>query len=265
MLAVHLFVRYAHINLCHCFSSSWYQGLAATSACGSSWTFLFTFFQYLGIDRIIGGAGHFKITAVPPPAWRLLLRLCVCERECVYLFPIISSNLPATPTHTPVQCAARHMVEQARKNVIDNVHVRTILYRCGHRENVEMFGACNSYHQNQLQDHKNKPTRNWEHTSSLFGAAQNFSASRNILFTYFQVCVIGMASSQKGKNVYFHVTVKQWTYLLWIQNTKLWKVVKNRCGKLRHSRIGSVVQINKRFSWNQYWKSNREWIRLKTD
>ena len=60
-------------------------------------------------------------------------------------------------------------------------------------------GACNSYNQNQLQVSKNKPTRNWEHTPSLFGAAQNLSASRNILFTYFQVCVIGMASSQKRK------------------------------------------------------------------
>ena len=47
----------------------------------------------------------------------------------------------------------------------------TILYRCGHRENVKMFGAYKSYHQNQLQVSKNKPTRNWEHTPSLFGAA----------------------------------------------------------------------------------------------
>ena len=44
MLIVHLFVSYAHVNLCHFASSSWCQGLAATSACGSSWTFLFTFF-----------------------------------------------------------------------------------------------------------------------------------------------------------------------------------------------------------------------------
>ena len=36
MLIVHLFVSYAHVNLCHFFSSSWCQGLAATSACGSS-------------------------------------------------------------------------------------------------------------------------------------------------------------------------------------------------------------------------------------
>ena len=43
MLIVHLFVSYAHVTLCHFFSSSWCQGLAATSACGSSWTFLFTF------------------------------------------------------------------------------------------------------------------------------------------------------------------------------------------------------------------------------
>ena len=62
-----------------------------------------------------------------------------------------------------------------------------------------MFGAYNSYHQNQLQVSKNKPTRNWEHTPSLFGAAQNLGAKRNILFSYFQVCVTGMASRQKGK------------------------------------------------------------------
>ena len=45
MLVVHLFVSFAHVNLCHFFSSSWYRELAATSACGSSWTFLFTFFH----------------------------------------------------------------------------------------------------------------------------------------------------------------------------------------------------------------------------
>ena len=44
VLIVHLFVSYAHVNLCHFFSSSWCRGLAATSACGSSLTFLFTFF-----------------------------------------------------------------------------------------------------------------------------------------------------------------------------------------------------------------------------
>ena len=43
MLIVHLFVSYAHVNLCHFFSSSSCLGLAAASACGSSWTFLFTF------------------------------------------------------------------------------------------------------------------------------------------------------------------------------------------------------------------------------
>ena len=44
MLIVHLFVSYAYDNY-HFFSSSCCQGLAATSACGSSWTFLFTFFN----------------------------------------------------------------------------------------------------------------------------------------------------------------------------------------------------------------------------
>ena len=37
-------VSHAHVNLCHFSSSSWCQGLTATSACGSSWTFLVIFF-----------------------------------------------------------------------------------------------------------------------------------------------------------------------------------------------------------------------------
>ena len=45
MLIVHLFVSYAHVDLCHLLSSSWCEGLSATSAYGSSWTFLFTFFK----------------------------------------------------------------------------------------------------------------------------------------------------------------------------------------------------------------------------
>ena len=47
MLVVHLFVSYAHVNLYHFFSSSLCQGLAAASACGSSWTFLFTVLHIL--------------------------------------------------------------------------------------------------------------------------------------------------------------------------------------------------------------------------
>ena len=50
MLIVHLFVSYAHVNLCHFFSSSWCRGLAAASACGSSWPFLFTFFHHDTMD-----------------------------------------------------------------------------------------------------------------------------------------------------------------------------------------------------------------------
>ena len=52
MLIVHLFINYAHVNLCHCFSSSWYQGLAVTSAFGSSSTFLFTFLRSRKIPEI---------------------------------------------------------------------------------------------------------------------------------------------------------------------------------------------------------------------
>ena len=45
MLIVHSFVSYAHVNLCHFLSSSWCRGLAAASACGSSWTFLLNFYN----------------------------------------------------------------------------------------------------------------------------------------------------------------------------------------------------------------------------
>ena len=54
MLIVHLFVSYAHVNLCHFFASSWCRGLAAASACGSSLTFLFTFLHYFGELIAIG-------------------------------------------------------------------------------------------------------------------------------------------------------------------------------------------------------------------
>ena len=53
MLTVHLFVSNAHVNLCHFFSSSWCQGLVATSAFGSSWTFLFTLLAVLGKNEYL--------------------------------------------------------------------------------------------------------------------------------------------------------------------------------------------------------------------
>ena len=60
VLIVHLFVSYAHANLCHFFSSSWCQGLAAASACGSSWTFLFTFFNNKKDKYIVSMVGISK-------------------------------------------------------------------------------------------------------------------------------------------------------------------------------------------------------------
>ena len=45
MLIVQLFVSYAHVNLCRFFSSYWCRGLAAASACGSSWAFLFALLE----------------------------------------------------------------------------------------------------------------------------------------------------------------------------------------------------------------------------
>ena len=61
MLIVHLFVSYAHVNLCH-FFSSWCRGLAAASACGFSWTFLFTFLFPNGIKWYYDSFLTFLIT-----------------------------------------------------------------------------------------------------------------------------------------------------------------------------------------------------------
>ena len=74
MLFVHLFVSYAHVNLCHFFSSSWCRGLAAASACGSSWNFLFTFFQlsWLGPDdlSLVTGPPAFNSWTFVAPAFQ---------------------------------------------------------------------------------------------------------------------------------------------------------------------------------------------------
>ena len=74
MLIVHLFVSYAHANLCHFFSSSWCQGLAATSACGSSWTFPFTFFLM-------------EVYPTPP-----IFTFIICFKESLLLMHDISHN-----------------------------------------------------------------------------------------------------------------------------------------------------------------------------
>ena len=41
-----IFLLAMHTLICHFFSFSLSWGLAAASACGSSWTFLFTFFNF---------------------------------------------------------------------------------------------------------------------------------------------------------------------------------------------------------------------------
>ena len=68
MLIVHLFVSYPRVNLCYFFSSTWCQGLAATSVCGYSWAFLFTFFnKYLENINVLyeeqaGFRNHYSAT-----------------------------------------------------------------------------------------------------------------------------------------------------------------------------------------------------------
>ena len=78
MLIVHLFVSYAHVNLCHFFSSSCCQGLAATSVCGSSWTFLFTFFH--------GSQIEFGFITMRQTVSRIVMYECCLQRRKVEQF-----------------------------------------------------------------------------------------------------------------------------------------------------------------------------------
>ena len=66
MFIVHLFVSYAHVNLCHVFCSFWCRGLTAASDCGSSLTFLFNFFNIFSLFFF------FKYIITMPKTYKLL-------------------------------------------------------------------------------------------------------------------------------------------------------------------------------------------------
>ena len=82
-------------------------------------------------------------------------------------------------------------------------------------------------------------------SSSPFEALQNLSTSRNIVFTYFQVCVIEMASSQNGK-IYKVLCSCEAGDVPFMDSELLscLKLLKIDVGKSRLSRIGSVVQTS---------------------
>ena len=98
MLFVHLFVSYAHVNLCHVFSSSWCRGLAVTSAYGSSWTFLFTFLnQNLPAFCSVQDKCHICEITIIPKSWvecpvRRLGSQCSLS-NLAYLIPFDSLTL----------------------------------------------------------------------------------------------------------------------------------------------------------------------------
>ena len=86
---MHLFVSYAHFNLCHFFSSSWCQGLAAISACGSSWTFLFVFLRVpnLAISVCYGSKQESYLVANPKGrVSRDLAHMLRAYYECLNVF-----------------------------------------------------------------------------------------------------------------------------------------------------------------------------------
>ena len=153
------------------------------------------------------------------------------------------SSTPPRPSPPPPR-PNRHTVLQATKNVMKMVHVRYYSEVYGYKRARCLELATVIIKINKIV----KPTRNWEHTPSLFEASQNLSASRNIVFTYFQVCVTEMASSQNGKMYQVSCSCEAGNApFVGSELLSCLKLLKNRCGK-RHSRIGSVVQTNKRFS-----------------
>ena len=105
VLVVHLFVSYAHVNLCHFFSSSWCRWLGEASVCGSFLTFLFTFFyQSLSNDRRLeaeianvskfafSGVGLlFHVCAAEQIGREIILSLAVLEKK-KYMWALILEN-----------------------------------------------------------------------------------------------------------------------------------------------------------------------------
>ena len=92
VLIMHLFVSFAHVNLCHFFSSSWCQELAATSACGSSWTLLFTFLCSLCFSWVFTEIWHhFLILEVVVVGHENISRGVVCcWRRDVHLVLLVA-------------------------------------------------------------------------------------------------------------------------------------------------------------------------------
>ena len=123
------------------------------------------------------------------------------ESLCFQLSRLLSSQPPHTRQYTLLMiCAPRQTVVQARQCTC------TILYRCGHRQNVEVFEACNRYHQNFNFSV-------WSLTKFERQSKYSFHNFRD----GFQL---------KEKCVQFHVAVKQRTCLLWIQLLNCRKLLK---------------------------------------
>ena len=88
MPIVHLFVSCAHVNLCHFFSSSWCQGLAATSAWGSSWTFLFVFLnKTFLIPSIVHAPDRSKVVVLVLFLFCVALWFILRDASCFKVFP----------------------------------------------------------------------------------------------------------------------------------------------------------------------------------
>ena len=109
--------------------------------------------------------------------------------------------------------------------------------------------ACNSYIKINTIVKISLPATGNTHLS-LFGAAHDLSASRNIPFTdlFSDMCNRDGFQPRRKKVSIFVLPSNRGRVFYGLRITQLSKVVKNRCGKIRNSKTGSNVQTNKRFS-----------------
>ena len=176
----------------------------------------------------------------------------MCVRECVYVCfcSQLSHLISQPPQHTPVQRVARHTVVQAMKNVIDNVHVQYYIDADTEKTSRCLELATAIIKINYKVVKINLPaTGNTHPPYRGIWSRTKFERQSKYSFHLFSGMCNRDGFQPKRKNVsIFMLLSNRGRVFYGFRITKLSKVVKNRCGKLRHSRIGSVVQINKRFS-----------------
>ena len=96
-----------HTLICHFFSSSWCRGLAATSACVSSWTFLFTHLNVVLVELSLS-TRHAETRIIESrKGYNLTVRVVNSELNISLSVSFSTEATPANRTHIPTPEVAR--------------------------------------------------------------------------------------------------------------------------------------------------------------